>query len=79
MKTQPYCLPHVAAQNAFAGISAKGRFAGKKRHRSTIRLVFRPAFRRPQSELPGNAGEDRRRRLRRDTGRKPSLGGSDPL
>jgi hypothetical protein len=78
MRTQPFCLPQVGIQQILGHTGAKGGFGGTKRHLSNIRLVFRPAFRRPSRELPGNAEDPRRRRLQSNRGRKPFLGGSDP-
>ncbi len=78
MRTQPFCLPHVALGKGHSLTALKGRFDGEICHRSNVRLVFRPAFRRPPRELSGNAEDPWRRRPRSNRGRKPFLGGSDP-
>jgi hypothetical protein len=78
MRTQPFCLRHVALGKGYFLTGLKGRFDVEICHRSNVCLVFRPVFRRPCIELLGNVQDARRRRLRSNRGRKPFLGGSDP-
>ena len=68
----------VATTNIF-GDGAEGCFGGDKCPRSGFGLDLRPVFQWPQAEAEEEKQDVRRRSIRRGQGRKPFLGGSDPV